>query len=72
MNKNIDMIATGKYLEEGFARIGMTNADVAKHFEVSFTTVYYWITGKKMPSLKHLVNIADLLGCTLDDIVKVM
>lgn len=72
MNKNIDMLATGKFLEESFTRIGMTNADVAKHFEVSFTTAYYWTTGKKMPSIKHLVNIADLLGCTLDDIVKVM
>lgn len=72
MKKEIDTIATGKFLGEAFSRAGMSHADIASEFGVSLTTVYYWTAGKKMPSIKHLVNIASLLGCTLDEIVKVM
>ena len=37
---------------------------------VSDAAVYMWETGKMTPTAKRLVAVAQLYGCTVDDLLK--
>lgn len=65
----IDMEITGANLKALFG--GMSLTDVAKWLDVSVSTVSYWTSGKKIPSISHLVVISRHFGCKIDDIVAV-
>lgn len=68
-HKAIDMEKTSEKLAKVFEQKGMTYSDIAKEFGVSVSTVSYWMNGKKLPSLSHIVEIAGLVGCTIDDLI---
>lgn len=68
-HKQIDMLATAQMLQQKFQELGMSNLDISNEFDVSLSTVHYWLKGKKMPSLYHFVAIAGVLHCGLDDLV---
>ena len=49
---------------------GLTQAAVGKHFGISDSAVAQWENGKTQPVGKLLPQIADLYGCTIDDLFK--
>lgn len=48
----------------------LTQSDVATRLNVSRTTVAMWETGKSMPRAELLPKIADILGCTVDELLR--
>ena len=44
--------------------------DVQKALNVSDAAVYYWENGTTSPTLDKLIKLAELYGCSLDDLVK--
>lgn len=51
-------------------KAGLTVLDVAKALGVSDAAVYYWETGKFLPRPSRLKAVAELFGCTVDDLLK--
>lgn len=51
-------------------KAGLTQMDVAKALGISDAAVALWETGKTMPAAKRLAEIANLFGCTVDDLLK--
>ena len=49
---------------------GLTVRDVVRALGVSDAAVYMWETGKMTPTAKRLVAVAQLYGCTVDDLLK--
>lgn len=49
-------------------RAGITAADLAERMHYSRTTIYFWEQGRCWPSSQELPRIADILGCTIDDL----
>lgn len=47
---------------------GMTKSDLARKLMVSEGIVRHIITGIKQPSLSMACEIADIMGCTVDDL----
>ena len=50
-------------------RKGMTQAELAKAVNVSKATACQWESGLRRPSLVNLLALANVLECTIDDIV---
>ncbi len=48
----------------------MTQADAAKLFGVSRTTIANWESGTKFPKIDRLLMIADAYGVTVDDLLR--
>lgn len=48
----------------------MTQAEVAKILKVSRTTVTMWETGESMPRAEKLIQLAEVLNCTIDELLK--
>lgn len=47
---------------------GLSQTEAARRLGVDQSTVSYWETGKKMPRASKLAKMADLYGCTVDDL----
>lgn len=49
---------------------GLSQISVAQKVNVDQSTVSLWETGKTMPRAALLQQIAELYGCTVDDLLK--
>ena len=47
----------------------MTQSDLAEILNVSRTTVTMWENGKAEPNIKTLKKLAEVLSCTVDDLL---
>lgn len=50
-------------------KAGLSQATVAEKLGISAASVCYWETGKTMPDPRKLPAIADLYGCTVDELL---
>ena len=49
----------------------MTQAELAEKLDVSQQQVNNWVTGRSVPKMKMLLEITDMLNCTIDDLYRV-
>lgn len=49
---------------------GLTAKDVALSMGVSFQNVYNWENGSYLPESKKLRQLAELYGCTVDELLR--
>ena len=50
---------------------GMSQEALAKKLDVKQNTVSQWETGVRNPSLPMLLRIAEILNCSVNDLVQV-
>ena len=48
----------------------LTQIEIATELEVSRTTVSMWEIGAALPRADKLIKLADILGCTVDELLK--
>ncbi len=68
----INMVETGKKIEEMRKLVGMTVKELQEVF--GFATpqaIYKWQHGTAMPTIDNLVILAAVFGCRIDDIIVV-
>ncbi len=51
-------------------RMGLRQEDLAQKINVDRTTVTKWETGIASPRASMLLQLADLLNCTVDDLLR--
>ena len=56
-------------LKEMRINLGMTQEELAAKLDVGQSSVALWETGKNFPTVKKLIQIAEIFGCTLDDLI---
>lgn len=49
-------------------KAGYSKADLARIFKVDFASVARWEYGEALPKAKRLPELADLFGCTIDEL----
>lgn len=68
--KNIDMIATGKKLKQLRLEHQRTVREVAQRVGINnVTAVYVWERGLTIPTVDHLVELADMYQVKIDDLI---
>lgn len=55
-------------LEELRKRSGMTQRELAAMMGVQQNTISQWETGTRNPSSTNIPRLADILGCTIDEL----
>lgn len=68
-NWDINRWATGEQLYQHRRKANLTQEYLAELLDVSRVIISMWESGRKMPSWTHMVNLAKLYGCTLDELV---
>ena len=51
-------------------KCGMTQQDAARAFDTDQSTVSLWETGKTKPRASLLPKIAEVYGCTIDELLS--
>ena len=51
-------------------KCGMTQHEVAKHLGIDQSAVCLWETGKTKPRTSQLLKIAELYGCTVEELLR--
>ena len=65
------MPKTGRLLIKKRAKARKLKAqDLADHCGVSLTTVKMWYNHTRRPSVDHLIQLSELLSCTIDDLFE--
>lgn len=68
----INLKATGERIRAKRKALGMTMQDVIDRLYLgSPMSVWKWETGKNLPTLDNLVNLADILECEPMDLIVV-
>ena len=49
-------------------RAGLTVAELAERLSVNRATIYFWEAGRYWPKAECLPQLAQALGCTIDDL----
>ena len=49
---------------------GYTKAEIARKLRISPTSVYKWLEAESLPDVQHLLDLSEMLGVTIDYIVK--
>lgn len=49
-------------------KAGFTQTEAARRLKINQSTVSYWESGKKHPRTPMLVRMAELYGCTIDEL----
>ncbi|SCY69432.1 DNA-binding transcriptional regulator, XRE-family HTH domain [Lachnospiraceae bacterium XBB2008] len=65
----VDLIRTGKNIEKIIHERGFNSADVAQKLGVSPQCVYKWRRGTCLPDIDHLLDLAELLDVSLEDLL---
>lgn len=57
-------------LKASRVKAGLTAGDAAKSLGVSVQAVYQWEAGSMVPRTQRLVQLAELYGCSVDDLLR--
>lgn len=49
-------------------RAGLTVAQLAERLSVTRATIYFWEQGRYLPNAGLLPELAEILGCTIDEL----
>lgn len=49
---------------------GITQEELAKKLAIDRSTIAKWETGKSLPRSNILIKLAQILGCTVDDLLR--
>lgn len=51
-------------------KAGLTQIQVAEKMKISQSTIACWETGRALPRAENLKLLADILGCTVDELLS--
>lgn len=66
----MDQIRIGRFLKELRKEKGLTQEQTAERLNVSGRTISRWETGKNMPDISLLTEIAELYGVSIPEIIS--
>ena len=69
MNITLDIENTGRNIKDICREQGVSVDDIACMLGVSAQTIYSWFSGTKMPTVDHLIELADVLDVTVDELL---
>lgn len=66
----VDVPGTGRRIENYMEEQNTSVKDIQKRLNLSVSYgVYKWLYGTSLPTIDHLVILADMFGVTMDDII---
>ncbi|MCR5649726.1 MAG: helix-turn-helix domain-containing protein [Lachnospiraceae bacterium] len=69
MRRTLDLDSTCYHIKTICDEKGVTVEFIVGEMNVSKQAVYSWFSGKKMPSIDHLIELADILNASVDELL---
>ena len=65
----MDNLKIGNYIQNLRKKAGLTQKDLADKLNISFQAVSKWETGESLPDTGILLDLADILGTSVDKLL---
>jgi len=65
----MDQIKIGKYIQKLRKEKGLTQKELADHFNISFQAVSKWENGETLPDSSLLLELSSILGTSVDSLL---
>ena len=68
----VDIVETSRHIKKLCTEKGYGASEIQKHLRLqSVQSVYSWwsVKSKNIPGLDHLLQLSDLLGCSLEELL---
>lgn len=69
MHKTLDRDSTCMLIKAKCDEKDITVEFISREMNISKQTVYGWFSGKKMPSIDHFIELADILKLSVDELI---
>lgn len=66
----MDYVKSVPGLPREMQRARVSQAELSQAMDVSPQAVSLWVTGKTIPKAAHLIRLAGILGCSVDDLLR--
>ena len=66
----MDCIKSVPGLPREMQRAGVSQAELSRVMDVSPQAVNFWVAGKTIPKTAHLIRLAGILKCSVDDLLR--
>lgn len=66
---NSERSGIGKWFLDAVEARGLTLSDVAQRSGIHPSQLSFYANNRRMPSVSNLVQIADAIGCSLDELL---
>lgn len=63
-------MSIGKNIKERREQSGLDQSELAERLEIDRSLISHIESGRKLPSVPLLADIAKALGCTMDELAK--
>lgn len=67
--REVNHLSIGDNIRTYRVQRGMSQADLAKKLHISPAAVAWWEIGRNTPSTINLLRLADLFGCSMDELL---
>ena len=67
----VDSFALGILIRRHRRRLGLSQGDLGRKVGAKQPTVSYWEHGHILPTIHHIVALADIFGITADELLRV-
>lgn len=67
--RRIDMKRTGINIKLKLRDVGLLPTDIARALDVSTSAVWKWVNGHSLPRVEKALDLCDILGCTIDELL---
>ena len=68
---SINMEQTGRHIRALMAEKGLNVKQVGEIMGLEYQSPYKWVHGKCLPNAEHLVELSELLGVSIEEILVV-
>lgn len=65
----MNLLAFSGNLKNVMNERGLTQAELARRTKIAETTVSRWLSGKRMPTIKHLIVLSNFFEVTIDELL---
>ena len=65
----MNLLAFSGNLKNVMNERGLTQAELARRTKIAETTVSRWLSGKRMPTIKHLIVLSDFFEVPIDELL---
>lgn len=65
----MNLLAFSGNLKNVMNERGLTQAELARRTKIAETTVSRWFSGKRMPTIKHLIVLSNFFEVTIDELL---
>ncbi len=67
----VNIVKTGKRISQLMQQQGITAYQLSQRLSISVQAIYKWTHGQSLPDIDHMIDLCEILGVALEELIIV-